>query len=107
MSAIIVYMTAKDKEEAKSISKALLFKKLIACANIFEGVTSIYEWNGEVCEEGEAAAIFKTKESLFQKLKEEVLKLHSYENPALIAIKADNGSEQFLSWIERQTLHED
>jgi len=107
MSVIIVYMTAKDKEEAKSIAKALLVKKLIACANIFEGVTSIYEWNGEVCEEGEAVAIFKTKEPLFEELKEEVLKLHSYENPALIAIKADNGSEQFFSWIERQTARAD
>jgi len=103
MSAIVVYMTAKNKEEAKSIAVELLSKKIIACANIFDCVTSLYEWNGSLCEEGEAVAIFKTKESLFDLVKSEILKLHSYETPAIVAFKIEDGSEKFLSWIELQT----
>lgn len=96
-------MTAKDKAEAAKIAKELLSKKMIACANIFEGVTSVYEWNGRLCEEGEAVAVMKSRAELFERIKDEILSMHSYENPAIVCMKADGASEAFTEWIERQT----
>lgn len=96
-------MTAKDKAEATKIAKELLAKKLIACANIFEGVTSLYEWNGELCEEGETVVVMKSRTELFEAVKNEILSLHSYENPAVVCIKADNASADFASWVMAQT----
>lgn len=103
MSEMLVYMTAKDGMEAKKIAAALLEKKLIACANIIDGVTSMYEWNGQMCEEGEAVVIMKSSERLFEELKSAVLSLHSYEVPALVGVKIDAGHEPFLSWVRSQT----
>lgn len=100
----IIYVTTKDKAEAVKIAKALLAKKLIACANILDGSTSIYEWNGEPCEESEAVMILKTKDKLFEAVRDEVLLLHSYENPAVIKLRADDVSEKFASWVKAQTL---
>lgn len=101
---ILVYITAKDKAEAAKIAKELLSKKMIACANIFEGVTSVYEWNGQLCEEGEVVAVMKSRVELFERIKDEILSMHSYENPAIVCIKADGASEAFASWVEAQTL---
>lgn len=98
MSVMAVYMTARDKGEALKIAKVLLEKKLIACANIFDNVTSVYEWDGNVCEEGEAVAIFKTQKGMFEPIKREVLALHSYEVPALFAFEADETLESFAAW---------
>lgn len=103
MSEIVVYMTAKNRDEAKKIAAALLEKKLIACANIIEGAISMYEWKGELCEEIEVVVIMKSRKELFEELKSTVLSLHSYEVPALVGIKIDAGHEPFLAWIRSQT----
>lgn len=100
----LVYVTVKDKDEALKISKTLLAKKLIACANIFDNTTSIYEWNGELCEENEVVMILKTMDKLFESLKDEILSLHSYENPAIVKLGVNDASEKFASWVEAQTF---
>ncbi len=98
-------MTARDKAEVAKIAKELLSKKLIACANIFEGITSIYEWDSKLCEEGEVVAVMKSRDELFERIKDEILSIHSYENPAIVCIKVDAASEAFIQWIDRQTLN--
>lgn len=100
----LVYVTAKDKAEAQMIAKKLLAKRLIACANILGNSISIYEWNGQLCEESEVVMILKTKDELFGELKDEILSLHSYENPAIIKLSADDASEKFAAWVSLQTL---
>ncbi len=100
----LIYVTTKDKAEAIKIANELLAKKLIACANIFDGVMSIYEWSGELCEEGEVVMILKTKDELFEIVRDEILTLSSYENPAIVKLSASDASEKFVSWIETQTL---
>ncbi|WDU59863.1 divalent-cation tolerance protein CutA [Pseudemcibacter aquimaris] len=37
-----IYVTCRDKAEAKNICKSLLSEKLVACGNIIDGATSIY-----------------------------------------------------------------
>jgi len=103
VSEILIYMTAKDRDEAKKIAAALLEKKLIACANIIEGATSMYEWKGELCEESEAVVVMKSRKELFEEVKSTVLSLHSYEVPALVGIKIEVGHEPFLAWIRART----
>ncbi|MDD3467283.1 MAG: divalent-cation tolerance protein CutA [Campylobacterales bacterium] len=100
----LIYITVKDKAEAIKIAKELLAKKLIACANIFDGVISVYEWGGELCEEGEVVMILKTKDELFEIVRDKILTLSSYENPAIVKLSASDASEKFASWVETQTL---
>ena len=45
---IIILVTAKDKKEAEKIARGLLEAKLIACANIMEGVQSLFWWQGKI-----------------------------------------------------------
>ena len=61
MSGITMfYVPCSDKAEALKIANALVEQRLVACANILDSCTSIYEWKGELKEESEAILIMKT-----------------------------------------------
>jgi len=48
ISYIVILITAKDKKEASKIARGLLEAKLIACANIVDGVESLFWWQGRI-----------------------------------------------------------
>lgn len=103
MTAVLIYMTADDKAEASRIGRALVEEKLAACANVLDGMTSIYRWEGEICEESEAVLIAKTTESLAPALTERVKALHSYDCPCVVTLPIAGGNAAFLNWIAAQT----
>ena len=104
MNFHIVYITASSREEAEKISRVLLEERLIACANIFDPVTSLYWWKGEIRKDAEALLIAKTKESLVDQLIERVKALHSYECPCIVSFPLVKGNPDFLKWISEETL---
>lgn len=103
MEKIIVLCIVNDLSIAKNLSKTLLEKRLIACANIAPQVLSMYEWKGEIVTDDEFLMIFKTNSSLFDELKAEIKRLHTYEVPEIISFKIDNGSKEYLDWIDKVT----
>lgn len=98
-SFIWVYITAPNKEEAKNIARELVKSKLIACANILDGLESIYHWEGQIQEDQEALIIAKTKKDNFAKIEESVKSLHSYSCPCIIALPIIQGHNPYLNWI--------
>lgn len=103
LDKFIVLCTVNDLEVAKNLSKTLLEKRLIACANIVPQVLSMYEWKGEIVTDNEFLMILKTNASLFDELKTEIKRLHTYEVPEIISFKIDNGSKEYLDWIDKVT----
>ena len=99
---ISVYITCKDVKEAKLIATHLLEKKLIACVNIFP-VTSLFRWQGKVVEESEAALLCKARKEHFDRIREEVRQLHSYEIPCIVALPWHGSDEEFRKWVEEET----
>lgn len=98
---IFIYITNSSKEEAKKIAKYLLDKKLIACVNIFP-IDSIYKWKGKIVEEKEYVLIAKTTNNKFEKIKNEVEKIHSYDCPCIIKIPVSSNNKYF-EWIVKET----
>ena len=107
MPACFVYVTAPDRDAALKIGRALVDARLAACANVFDGMTSVYRWQGKVQEDGEAVLIAKTREGLVPALTEKVRALHSYECPCVVALPVVGGSQPFLDWIEAETAPAD
>ena len=103
MSYCIVNCTARDKKEAIEIAEKLVKKRLVACCNIVPSVTSLYEWDGKLCEEKEVLMIMKTETELFEAIETEVKKMHSYNVPELICIPITGGSRRYLDWVDEQT----
>lgn len=104
MDYIIVLCTINNLDEAKKISYELLSKKLIACSNIIPHVTSIYEWENKIVEDNEYLMLFKSKQNLFEAIKEKITELHPYDVPEIISIKPDDGSDAYLKWLDNSVI---
>ena len=100
---IMFYVPCPDREEALKISRLLVKRKLIACANILEGCTSVYEWQGELHEENECILIMKSVKSLHLEVERTILEMHSYECPCVVALDTSEVNLPFFQWVEGQT----
>jgi periplasmic divalent cation tolerance protein len=100
---LLVYMTAADPEEARTIASALVERRLAACANIFGAVESVYWWEGEVRRAGEIVLTAKTTPERFDALAACVRELHGYTTPCIVALPLARGDADFLEWIGENT----
>lgn len=98
----LVYITAKDEEEANVIGKALVEEKLAACVNIHP-IRSIFRWQGEINQEDEMAILAKTRAELVDEVMSRVKELHSYEVPCIVVLPLEKGNPDFLEWISQST----
>jgi len=96
---IFIYITNPTKAEARKIAKHLVEKKLIACANIYSNINSIYPWKGKIAEGKETILIAKTTEKNYNKVKEEVEKIHSYTIPCIAKLPADF-NDKYAEWLK-------
>ena len=101
-SYISIFITAPNKREAKKISSALLERRMIACANIIDGVESHFWWRGKKEKARECLIIAKTKKSHLSKIIKKVKSIHSYEVPEIIALPIIGGYKPYLEWIEKE-----
>ncbi|MDP2766759.1 MAG: divalent-cation tolerance protein CutA [Candidatus Methanoperedens sp.] len=95
----IVYITAGDMEEAKKIGRTLVEERFAACVNIFP-ITSIFRWKGNIDEAQEFGIIVKTKTQKVKEIEKRVKELHSYEVPCVVSFNIEEGSADFLKWID-------
>ena len=102
MDPILIYITTSNTEEAKTLSKILLEKKLIACSNILPNMTSFYKWNDTVESSNESVLILKTFKSKYSDIEALVLENHSYEIPCLISLSIEDVNKQYLEWMRSQ-----
>jgi periplasmic divalent cation tolerance protein len=100
---VLIYSTFPSVEEAERVGGLLVDRGLAACVNIFDGMTSIYIWEGKRERGAEAAMLIKTRASLAQQAIAEARKLHSYTNSAFLVLPVSGGSEDFMRWIAEQT----
>lgn len=97
---IVALITAPSEETAVKIASALVNEKLAACVNIVPGLRSIYRWEGKICDDREVLLVAKTKQAIFEKLKNRVASLHPYTTPEIIAIPVTAGFEDYLKWVD-------
>lgn len=99
----VVFCTCPP-DEAKPLARQLVEERLIACANILPGATSVYRWEGAVCEDEEALLVMKTSTERIPELTERIRALHSYEVPEVIALPlaTDEGNPAYLRWLMEQ-----
>jgi periplasmic divalent cation tolerance protein len=101
MKIKLIYATTADFAEATRIAEIVVTERLAACANILDGATSIFCWEGKLCRENETVIILKTMEEKTGLLIARIKELHSYECPCIVALPIENGNIEFLNWIER------
>jgi len=97
---LMVYCTCPDEEVAKSISTHLVERGLAGCVNRIPGLTSVYKWEGEMKSGTEVLLLIKTPADRRAALTAELVKIHPYELPEIIAVPVTGGHQPYLDWIE-------
>ena len=104
--ALFVYVTTGDRDAALAIGRALVDARLAACANVIDGMESVYRWQGTVEQAKEAVLILKTQSALLDDLTEKVRELHEYDCPCVVALPIVGGNPAYLEWIAEQTAED-
>jgi periplasmic divalent cation tolerance protein len=97
----IIYIPCGSEDEARSISRALIERGLVACANIYPS-RSIYRWKGEWADEVEHVVFAKTTADLAAEAAEAAEQLHSYEIPCVIVLVPTSANEAYVAWVTNE-----
>lgn len=97
--AIVVLITAPNREEAIRLADMLVGAHLAACVQLLPEMESVYRWEGKIEREPEILLLIKTTRARFDELEREVRALHSYETPEIVALPIVAGSEPYLRWL--------
>ncbi len=98
----IVITTLDDPVAAQKITQTLLQKRLAACIQQLE-IQSSYRWQGALESAEELRLEIKTRTSLFPQIKAQILALHPYNLPEIIAIPIIDAHSDYLEWISEET----
>ena len=99
MKYIAVVTTISKLDEAQTMARVLVERKLAACVQISE-IQSFYAWNDAVQNEREYRVLFKTTSERYQSIEDAIRELHSYELPAIHAFAFENVYAPYAEWIE-------
>ena len=99
MKAIVVVTTVGEEEQALTIAREMVARRLAACVNVVPGIRSVYRWQGKICRDGEYLLLIKTLEGEYEAVAAAIRELHSYELPEILAFPVGQGDERFLAWI--------
>ena len=103
MAAHFCYVTVPSRELALGIGRTIVEDRLAACANVLDGMRSLYWWQGTLEEASEAVLILKTRGELLERLIARIRELHPYECPCVVALPIAAGNRAYLDWIASET----
>ena len=101
--ARIVLTTAGSADEARKIAQTLVERRLAACVNMVPQIESVYRWKGKVEHATEWLLLIKTQTGAFERLRDAIKELHSYELPECLLLEVDAGGQEYLDWIADST----
>jgi len=104
---IIVFCSCASIKEAEKIARRLIEQRLAACVSLTPGAVSHYRWKGAIETSEEVMLTVKSRRSLFERLRAEIRRIHSYETPEILAIAVIDGDKDYLDWMEREVAREE
>ncbi len=80
----LVLTTEADADRAEKLAKALLERRLVACASLTP-IDSLFHWQGELMRDCEVQLLLKTSKACLEPLRQALMRLHSYDIPEWIS----------------------
>lgn len=99
----LVYVPVPDRETGLRLGRDAVRLRQAACANLHGPMTSIYEWEGDLCEESEFLLLFKTAADRVEALESWLVQAHPYECPCVISGDVERVNPAFGDWVRAMT----
>lgn len=100
---VLIYATAPSREVADALARALLDARLAACVNMFDGMRSLYRWEGKIEQAEEVAMLIKTQAAHADAVQAHIAAEHPHDTPACLVLDVAGGLPDFLQWIAAST----
>jgi periplasmic divalent cation tolerance protein len=106
MKKLRVVLVTCPERDALRLANTLVADELAACVNIVPGVTSVYQWEGEVKEDREALLLVKTTLEALGRLTDAIVEMHSYAVPEVVSltVRRGEGNAAYLEWLEQSVV---
>ena len=101
MKLCLLFLSCKNIKEADKISGQLLKEKLIVCAKKIS-INSYYLWNKKIESAQEVLLIMDSVEENFEKINQEVKKLHSYRTYTLFMTNINKANKETMAWFKKE-----
>ena len=95
---LIVTTTVSSLDSAKLLARELLDQRLAACVQLEPQLTSLYRWNGALCEEPEVRLVIKSAPELEGALARFIEENHPYDLPQFVA-QTLRASADYAEWV--------
>jgi periplasmic divalent cation tolerance protein len=99
LKLLAVSTTVATLESARQIARALVERRLAACAEIAP-IESLYRWKGALANDSEFRIVCKTTEARYPAVAAAIGELHAYELPAIEAVALERVHEPYARWVE-------
>ena len=106
MNPVIFFTTVENKKKAQSIGKHLVKNRLAACVNIISNIESIYHWKDKLHQDSEFLLMIKSDASKKENIQKIFDGYHPYDLPELIMITINDGSVEYLEWMDQNLSKE-
>jgi periplasmic divalent cation tolerance protein len=98
-----VIVTAETADWLLGFTRELVTARLAACGHNISPIRSVYRWQGEIADEGEARVALHTRTSLVPEIVEFANRQHPYDVPCVIALPISAGNPSYIQWIIDET----
>lgn len=102
LDILTVTTTLGSLDAAKALAGEILRQRLAACVQLEQGLTSLYHWKGELCEEAEVRLVIKSLPGCEAALQELFAKHHPYEVPQFL-VATLRASQGYADWARAET----
>jgi len=102
---VMVVLTAVPGEGVgRAIGRQLVEERIAACVSVLKNHTSIYRWEGRVCEDAGELLVIKTSGGTLSALIERLGALHPDTLPEIIALPVEQGLPAYLEWVANEVV---
>jgi len=99
VGAIVVITTVGTQDQANLVAEELVARHHSCCVNIVRIESSVYRWQGRMCDDSEYMLVIKSMDYEYPKIEAAIQELHSYDLPEILCFEVSRGEAGFLAWI--------
>lgn len=100
---ITVLTTTDTPDRAEDLARVVVEQRAAACAQIDGPIRSVYWWDGQLQVEQEWRVLFKAPAGKFADIEQAIKAAHTYDTPEIISAAIEQGSPEYLAWLDTET----